>query len=244
MGDAAQLLDVQVDQIAWPWVLIAADRPAGGAVQPGQPVHSVADQYAVHGGGGKVESGGDAGWAEPLVPAQPEDPLFQPDGGPPGAVGRNAGPVDQAGCTQLLVAAPPAVGGGPGDAHLVGDVRDRPSRLGGDPSDQGESSRRGEPGVSVRHEASDERGAGTARTSLGDLTSRQQPLWAEQLGLTRTGLWTNAGRSTGALNTEARAATLGLWRTREHCRPAGICSSTSAGPGCASAGTRSGTWSC
>jgi hypothetical protein len=35
----------------------------------------------------------------------------------------------------------------------------------------------------VRHEASDERGAGTARTSLGGLTSRQQPLWAEQLAL-------------------------------------------------------------
>jgi hypothetical protein len=39
----------------------------------------------------------------------------------------------------------------------------------------------GQPGVSVRHEASDERGAGTARTSLGGLTPCQQPLWAEQL---------------------------------------------------------------
>jgi hypothetical protein len=37
-------------------------------------------------------------------------------------------------------------------------------------------------GVSVRHEASDERGAGTARTSLGGLTSCQQPRWAVHLG--------------------------------------------------------------
>jgi hypothetical protein len=34
----------------------------------------------------------------------------------------------------------------------------------------------------VGHEASSERGAVTARTSLGGLTSRQQPLWAEHLG--------------------------------------------------------------
>jgi hypothetical protein len=53
----------------------------------------------------------------------------------------DAGPVDQAGFAELLVAAPPAGGGGPGDAHLVGDVGDRPSRLGGDPPDQGQSSR-------------------------------------------------------------------------------------------------------
>jgi AcrR family transcriptional regulator len=33
----------------------------------------------------------------------------------------------------------------------------------------------------VGHEASSERGAGTARTTLGGLTSRQQPLWAEHL---------------------------------------------------------------
>jgi len=63
------------------------------------------------------------------------------------------------------------------------DVGDRPPGLDADPPDQGQSSGWGQPGVSVSHEASDERGAGTARTSLGDLTSRQQPLWAEQLAL-------------------------------------------------------------
>jgi hypothetical protein len=73
-----------------------------------------------------VQPGGDAGRAEPLAAAQPEDALLQLGGGPPGAVGGDAGPVDQAGLAELLVAAPPAVGGGPGDAHLVGDVGDRP----------------------------------------------------------------------------------------------------------------------
>jgi hypothetical protein len=106
-----------------------------------------------------VQPGGDAGRAEPLAAAQPEDALLQLGGGPPGAVGGDAGPVDQAGLAELLVAGPPAVGGGAGDAHLVGDVGDRPSRVGGDPADQGQSSRRRQPGVSVRHEASSERGA-------------------------------------------------------------------------------------
>jgi hypothetical protein len=95
----------------------------------------------MHGGGRELHAGGDAGRAEPLASAQPEDALLEPSGGPPGAVGGDAGPVDQAGLAELLVAAPPAVGSGPGDAHLVGDVGGRPSRLGGDPSDQGQPPR-------------------------------------------------------------------------------------------------------
>jgi hypothetical protein len=50
-GDAAQLLDIQVDQVAWPVMLIAADRSAAGTVQPPQPVHPVADQDPMDGGG-------------------------------------------------------------------------------------------------------------------------------------------------------------------------------------------------
>jgi len=84
LGDPAELLGVQVDQVAGPWVLVAADRPAGWAVQPGQPVHSVADQDAVHGGGRQTKPGGDAGRAEPFTPAQPEDALLEVGGGPPG----------------------------------------------------------------------------------------------------------------------------------------------------------------
>jgi hypothetical protein len=140
-------------------VLVAADWPASRAIQAGEPVQLVADQHPVDGRGGQTEPGGDAGWAEPFAPAQPENALLNPGGGPPGAVRGDAGPVDQAGLAELLVAAPPAVGGGPGDAHLVGDMGDRPSGLGGDAPDQGQSSGWGQPGVSVGHEASDERGA-------------------------------------------------------------------------------------
>jgi hypothetical protein len=134
-GDATQLLDVQVDQIAGPVMLVAADRPAGGTVQPGQPVHPVADQHPMDRGGWQPQPGGDAGRTEPLTAAQPEDALLNLGGGSPGAVGGDAGPVNQASLAQLLVEAPPAVGGGARDAHLVGDVGDRPPRLGGDPTD-------------------------------------------------------------------------------------------------------------
>src|SRR5829696_4353976 len=122
-------------------MLIAADRAAGGTIQPGQPVAAVADQHPVDRGGRQTQPGGDAGRAEPLAVAQPEDVLLEVGGGSPGAVGGDAGPVDQAGLAELLVAAPPAGGGGAGDTHLVGDVGDRPSRVGGDPADQDQSSR-------------------------------------------------------------------------------------------------------
>ena len=140
--DAAQLLDVQVDQVAWLVMLVAADRPAGGAVHEGQPVQLVADQHPMDGRGGHTEAGGDSGRAEPLAAAQPEDALLEAGGGPPRTPQGDAGPIDQPGLAELLVAGPPAVGGGARDAHLVGDVGDRPSRLGGDPLDQGQPSRR------------------------------------------------------------------------------------------------------
>jgi hypothetical protein len=88
---------------------------------------------------------------------------------------------DRASLAQLLVERPTSGRQWCGDAHLVSDVGDRPSRLGGDPTGQGQPSRRRQPGVSVGHEASSERVPSDSRTSLGGLTSRQQPLWAEQL---------------------------------------------------------------
>jgi hypothetical protein len=141
-GDTAQLLDIQVDQVTGMGMLVAADHPAGGAVQPDQPVDVVADQDAVDGGGRQAEPGGDPGRPEPFSAAQPDDALLQPDGSPARAVRWNAGTVDQPGLAELLVAGPPAVGGSAGDAHLVGDVGDRPPWLGGDPLDQGQSSDR------------------------------------------------------------------------------------------------------
>jgi hypothetical protein len=91
-GDAAELLDVQVDQVAWLVMLVAADRAAGRAVHEGQPVHPVADQHLMDGRGGHTEAGGDAGRAEPLAAAQPEDALLQAGGGPPRTPQGDAGP--------------------------------------------------------------------------------------------------------------------------------------------------------
>src|SRR4029453_18542526 len=155
-----------MDQVTWPGVLIAADRSASRAVQPPQPVAAMTDQHPVDGRGRQTQPSGDPSRAEPLAPAQPEDALLQPGGGPPRALQGDAGPIDQASLAELLVAGPPAGGGGPGDAHLAGDVGERPPGLGGDPPDQGQSSGWGQPGVSVGHEASSERGAVAARTSL------------------------------------------------------------------------------
>src|SRR5512132_1407586 len=146
-----------MDQITGSRVLVAADRPASRAVQPPQPVAAMTDKHPMHGGGGYTQPGADSGRAEPLAAAQSEDALLEAGWGPPWTPQGDAGPVDQAGLAQLLVAAPPAVGRGPGDAHLMGDVGDRPPRLGGDPTDQGQPSRWGQPGVSVGHEASSER---------------------------------------------------------------------------------------
>src|SRR5215207_11404418 len=140
-------------------MLVAADRPTGRAVKPRQLVAAMADQDPVDRRGRQTKPGGDAGRAEPFAAAQSEDALLEAGGGPPRAVGRDAGPVDQASLAELLVAGPPAVGGGPGDAHLVGDVGDRAPGLDTDPLDQRQSSGWGQPGVSVGHEASDERGA-------------------------------------------------------------------------------------
>ena len=80
-GDAAQLFGVQMDQVTGMEVLAAADRPAGWPIQAGEPVHLVADQHPMHGGGRELHAGGDAGRAEPLASAQPEDALFEPSGG-------------------------------------------------------------------------------------------------------------------------------------------------------------------
>ena len=84
-----------------------------------------------------------------------------------------------------------------------------------------------------------------SRNARGQRT-RGRPGGRKASGEYRTGAPGRArGRGAGGRTHETRAAaTLGLWRTRERCRPAGICSSTSAGPGCASPGTRSGTWWC
>src|SRR4029450_1009265 len=105
-----------------------------------QPVAAMTDQHPMHGGGGQPEPGGDPCWTESLSVTHPQDALLEAGCGSPGPVGRDARPVDQASLAELLVAGPPTVSGGSGDAHLMGDVGDRPPGVGGDPPDQGQPS--------------------------------------------------------------------------------------------------------
>jgi hypothetical protein len=93
----------------------------------------MADQHPVDRGGGQPEAGSDAGRAEPLAPVQPRRSAAQLERRSAWAVDGDAGPVDQASFAELPVAGPPAVGGDAGDAHLVGNVGDQPSRLSRDP---------------------------------------------------------------------------------------------------------------
>jgi len=48
-GDVAELLDVDMDEVAGMAVLVAADRLAGGPVQMGQAADAAADQDGMHG---------------------------------------------------------------------------------------------------------------------------------------------------------------------------------------------------
>jgi len=61
VGDVAQLLDVDVDQIAGGVTFVAAYRLAGGPVQIREPGQAVADQYPVHRGRVQAEQVSDAG---------------------------------------------------------------------------------------------------------------------------------------------------------------------------------------
>ena len=70
VGDPAELLDVDVDQLAGPVAFVAADDLAGGPVQAGQAVQAVAGQDAVHGRGGQAQDRADPCRAELAALAQ------------------------------------------------------------------------------------------------------------------------------------------------------------------------------
>jgi hypothetical protein len=75
-GDTAELLDVEVDQLARPGHLDTADRGPGGAVQVVEAIEPAASQDPVDGGGRHLHDAGDAGWAKTLPPAQRDDPAL------------------------------------------------------------------------------------------------------------------------------------------------------------------------
>ena len=63
-GDPAELLDVDVDELAWPGSLIAADHPTGWPVHPREAVQSEPDEHTVDGGRRDAQAIADASRAE------------------------------------------------------------------------------------------------------------------------------------------------------------------------------------
>jgi hypothetical protein len=150
VGNPAEFLHVDVDQLAGTVAFVAADDLPGRPVQPGQPVEAVAGQDPVHRRGGHAQDRADPGGSEFAGPPQLADPLFHRGRGPVRGRGRSAGPVVQA---RLALGPPPAdplVGRGPRYAHLGRDMSDRAARA--DPFDQQPPTEDGQPGITVGHE--------------------------------------------------------------------------------------------
>ena len=112
VGDVAELLDVDVDQLAGPVSFVSADRLLGGAVQVRQAGAVVAAQDLVHGGGVQVQRPGDPGRAQPPGHPQLDDPPLGPQRQLARAAMRPARPVSHPRRAGLAVAAgPPGRGG-------------------------------------------------------------------------------------------------------------------------------------
>ena len=92
LGDAAQLLDVQVDQGAGTGVLVADDLPGGG-VEPGKAVDGRAAQDGVDGGAGDAQRPPDAVRPPAEGPAGGADGCFPQQFGLAGAAPGTAGAV-------------------------------------------------------------------------------------------------------------------------------------------------------
>jgi len=146
--DAAQLLDVEVDQLARAGHLHAPDRFPRRPVEVVEPVDAMTGQDGVHGGGGDLDDARDAGRAKAPRAAQVQDAPLHRCLGPGGLSTRAAGTVLQAGWAFDLVAAPPDIGAVPGDPHRRRGVGDRPTSV--DPLAQQQSTGRRQTSVTVQ----------------------------------------------------------------------------------------------
>jgi AICAR transformylase/IMP cyclohydrolase PurH len=107
-GDAAELLDVDVDQLAGTGAFVAADGFAGGTVGGCQSGQVVSDEYAVGGGGGDAASGGQPHRSDAMFAAQAHYPFLDGVQGAAGLVAGAAGAVLHPGGPVYPVAACPA----------------------------------------------------------------------------------------------------------------------------------------
>ena len=157
VGDAPELLDVDVHQRPRVGVLVALSRVSPGADDlPGQRV-ALAQQRGVV----ACQDPPDRGGRQADLPADPDRPApgeHPRDPHPRLHTGRRptrvvqwaAGPVDQPSPAQLAIPAPPPPRRRARDAHLRGDVSDRATSR--DALDHHQPACRVQPSVSVRHE--------------------------------------------------------------------------------------------
>jgi hypothetical protein len=109
--DPALLLDVQVDQLAGPLMLVAHDL-AGRTIQLGQPWHLVASQHGRHGGMGLAQRPADPVRPNPIHRPIGQDGLLAGGRQPPRAGQRPGTSVDQPGQAFSPPATHPLVGRG------------------------------------------------------------------------------------------------------------------------------------
>ncbi len=137
VGDVAELLDIDVQQITGGGVLVTPDGLAGGPVHLGQPADPAAPQHRVHGAGRHRQFGGDRDRPEPALPPHVNDPADQRLCGAGRAAPRTAAAISHVllrdhdpGLVQLPEPHRPALrgrigaleaGGGVGDGDLVQD---------------------------------------------------------------------------------------------------------------------------
>ncbi|GDY68843.1 hypothetical protein SAV14893_082360 [Streptomyces avermitilis] len=91
--DAAELLDVDVEQFVGPGAFVAAHGFAGGPVTGCQGGQAVTAQHAVSGGGGDAASGGQPHRSDAVLAAQAHDLLLDDGRGTTRLVVRAAGAV-------------------------------------------------------------------------------------------------------------------------------------------------------
>src|SRR5438132_4511428 len=146
-GDAAQLLDVEMDQLARPSHLHAPDGLAGGPIEMVEAIEPVANQHPMHGRGRQPDDAGDAGRPQAPLRTQADDPSLLGRLGPGRRAMRTARAILKAGHALGRVATPPDIGPVPRDVHRRRGVRHRPT--GFDALAEPESTFGGEWGVTV-----------------------------------------------------------------------------------------------
>lgn len=147
VGDVAELLDVDVDQLARSGSFVAADDPAGGPVHEGQAVAAVPHEDPVDRRGGQPQDRTDAGRPQLAFGPQAVDVGLGRCRCAMRGAGGTAGAVVQSGVVLGPPSTDPCVGCGPGYAHLGRHMRDRAVRQ--DTFDQDPPAVHGQAGITV-----------------------------------------------------------------------------------------------